>query len=346
DEEEATQGFRFMGQRFVLDAYIFEQMIWREVGTMGNERWLPKGLDVFAALGNDEAYALLDEMGETEYANYDEQMSKVRGEIAALEMDSWTQNLYWNWLYALRAVVSTKNEAYPPFMRTEAWAHKELHTALGSWTELKHDTILYAKQVMAEMGGGPMEEVIPRSYVEPNPEAYARLLALTRMTRDGLAERGILTDQSRWRLEELDDQLTFLQRIAEAELSGGTISEEDYERLKYFGGWLERMTMAAADAEGEFSNVFGEDEQAAIVADVATDPNGYALEEATGRIYEIFVVVPDGSGGLQIATGGIYSYYEFAWPISDRLTNETWRAMLDAGNQPAQPDWTSSFIAP
>ncbi|MGC9356776.1 MAG: DUF3160 domain-containing protein, partial [Anaerolineae bacterium] len=33
DEEEATQGFRFMGQRFVLDAYIFEQMIWREVGT-------------------------------------------------------------------------------------------------------------------------------------------------------------------------------------------------------------------------------------------------------------------------------------------------------------------------
>ena len=51
DEEEATQGFRFMGQRFVLDAYIFEQLIWREVGEFGNERWLPKGLDVFAVQG-------------------------------------------------------------------------------------------------------------------------------------------------------------------------------------------------------------------------------------------------------------------------------------------------------
>ena len=53
---------------------------------------------------------------------------------------------------------------------------------LSSWTELKHDTILYAKQVMAEMGGGPEEEP-PKGYVEPNPEAYARLLALVEMTQ-------------------------------------------------------------------------------------------------------------------------------------------------------------------
>ncbi len=98
DEEEATQGFRFMGQRFVLDAYVFEQLIWREVGEFGNERWLPKGLDVFAAMGNAEAYAILDEMGETDYLRYDEQLDKVQAEIAGLEIDSWTQNLYWNWL--------------------------------------------------------------------------------------------------------------------------------------------------------------------------------------------------------------------------------------------------------
>ncbi|MEA3341805.1 MAG: DUF3160 domain-containing protein, partial [Chloroflexota bacterium] len=32
DKEQVTQGFRFMGQRFVLDAYIFDEMTWREVG--------------------------------------------------------------------------------------------------------------------------------------------------------------------------------------------------------------------------------------------------------------------------------------------------------------------------
>ncbi len=345
DEDEATQGFRFMGQRFTLDAYIFEQLVWREVGEMGNERWLPKGLDVFAALGNEEAYAILEELGETAYVNYDSQLAKVQGEIGALGLDSWTQNVYWNWLYALDAVVAPKGEAYPPFMRTEAWARKDLHTALGSWTELKHDTILYAKQVMAEMGGGG-PEVLPRGYVEPNPEAFARLLALTRMTQEGLAEQGILTDQSRWRLSELEETLIFLLRVAEDELAGTPLSEDDYARLKMFGGWLERMTLAAADTEPDsHSNVFSEDEQAAIVADVATDPNGFVLEEATGRIFEIFVVVPDGQGGLVLARGGIYSYYEFPWPMDDRLTNEAWRAMIEAGTQPAPPVWTSSFIA-
>ncbi len=347
DEDEATQGFRFMGQRFTLDAYIFEQLVWREVGDFGDERWLPKGLDVFAAMGSEEAYALLEELGETTYANYDSQLAKVQGEIAGLELDSWTQNVYWNWLYALQALTAPKGESYPPFMRTRAWSHKDLHTALGSWTELKHDTILYAKQIMAELGGGGWEEIPPRGYVEPNPEAFARLLALTRMTQEGLQERGILTDQSRWRLEELENMLVFLQRIAEAELSGDPISEDDYERLKYFGGWLERITMAAADTEpGDYSNVFSDDEQAAIVADVATDPNGFVLEEATGRIFEIYVVVPDGRGGLQLARGGIYSYYEFPWPMNDRLTNEAWRAMLESGEHPPQPAWTGSFIVP
>jgi hypothetical protein len=346
DEEEATQGFRFMGQRFVLDAYIFEQLIWREVGEFGDERWLPKGLDVFAAMGNEEAYAILDEMGETDYLNYDEQLAKVREEIAGLGIDSWTQNLYWNWLYALQAVVAPKDEGYPSFMRTQAWARKDLHTALGSWTELKHDTILYAKQVMAELGGGGMIPPPVRGYVEPNLEAYARMLALTRMTRAGLEEQGILTENVAFLLSELEGMLTFLQSIAERELAGGEISSDDYERIKFYGGWLERMTLAAADpTEGEgYATVFSEDEQAALVADVATDPNGQVLEEAIGRIYEIYAVVPDGVGGLQIARGGVFSYYEFPWEIRDRLTNEKWRAMVAAGEQPQQPEWTEAFI--
>jgi len=98
DRGEATQGFRFMGQRFVIDAYIFQQLIYANV----EGRFLPKGLDVFAAMGSEEAYRLLDEMGETRYPNYVEQMDKVRGEIAALEMDNWTQNLYWSWLYTFQ----------------------------------------------------------------------------------------------------------------------------------------------------------------------------------------------------------------------------------------------------
>lgn len=345
DEQQATQGFRFMGQRFVLDAYIFEQLVWRNVGVPGQERMLPKGLDVMAALGSEEAYAILTEMGETAYPNYPEQMAKLRSEVQALQIDSWTQNLYWAWLYALQPLLTKKGPQYPPFMQTQAWARKDLHTALGSWTELKHDTILYAKQVMAEMGGGPEPEP-PHGWVEPNPEAYARLLALARMTRMGLEQRGLLNENTDTNLYRLEDLLAFLLDVSQRELAGQLLTADDYERIKFYGGELEAITLAAADQEGEEGRpYFEEDQQAALVADVATDPTGKVLEEAIGRIFEIFVVVPDGQGGQHIAKGGVFSYYEFPWPMSNRLTDEAWRQMLESGQAPPQPEWTASFIA-
>ena len=345
DKAQVTQGFRFMGQRFTLDAYIFQQLIWRNVGVQGKERWLPKGLDVMAAMGSKEAYAILDQAGETAYANYAQRMSKVRDEISALQLDSWTQNLYWTWLYSLQPLVEPKGVQYPAFMQTQAWTRKDLHTALGSWTELKHDTILYAKQVMAEMGGGGEEPAPPRSWVEPNPEAYARLLTLTRMTNDGLKSRGLLSKNTGANLARLDSLLAFLLDVSQQELAGKTLSQTDYERIKYIGGELEAMTLAAADPQGEGRPFFSEDDQAALVADVATDPNGQVLEEATGRIFEIFAVVPDGRGGLHITKGGVFSYYEFPWSMQDRLTDESWRAKVKAGQAPPQPDWTKSFVA-
>jgi hypothetical protein len=343
DKEQVTQGFRFMGQRFVLDAYIFDELTWREVGTMDNPRMLPKGLDVMAALGSEEAYAILDAMGDTAVANYPEQMAKLRGEISALQLDSWTQNLYWTWLYAFQPLLEPKDVQYPAFMQTQAWTRKDLHTALGSWTELKHDTILYAKQSMAELGGGPPPEP-PHGWVEPNPEAYARLLALTRMTRDGLEGRDLLTENTAANLMRLDNLLEFLLDVAQRELAGEPLTGDDYDRIKFYGGELEAMTLAAADQEAEGSPFFEEDDQAALVADVATSADE-VLEEATGRVFEIYTVIPDGVGGLHVAKGGVFSYYEFPWPMDDRLTDEAWRAMLAAGEAPERPGWTASFVA-
>jgi hypothetical protein len=335
--DEETQGFRFMGQRFVIDAYIFQQLIYDHV----QDRFLPKGLDVLAALGSDEAYRLLDEMGETRYPGYVEQMGKVQGEIAALEMDSWTQNLYWSWLHALRSIISEKDSAYPAFMRTRAWTQKDLHTALGSWTELKHDTILYAKQAYAALTAMP-PQVQVAGYVEPNPEAYARLVSLTRMTLDGLESRGLLTSDDKESLVYLERLLLSLKAIAEKELRAESLTEEERQMINDYGDVLENLTVAAADKPHDGGSV---DEEAAVVADVATDPNSArVLEEAIGRIFEIYVVV-DADEELIITKGGAFSYYEFAWPMENRLTDESWREMLAGSEPPPRPEWTSSFVA-
>lgn len=339
DRDEATIGMRFMGQRFVLDAAIFQRLIEREVPG----RMVPRALDVFAGMGSEQAYSILKDEGETKYPNYEEQMAKVRNALKPLGLETWTQNLYWSWLYTLQPLLQEKGEGYPTFMRNEAWARKELNTGLGSWTELKHDTILYAKQSYAERGDGT--DRIPHGYVEPNPELYGRLASLTRMTMDGLHGRGLLPEADAKLLTDLTQVLERLEQIAEKELAGEELSKEDDHWIEEFGAKLEGLTMAAADPEDPNAppgRSYIESLDAAVVADVSTAP-GRVLEVGVGRIFPIYVVVPVG-GRLQVNKGGVFSHYEFVQQQSDRLNDEAWRAQLEK-QAPPLPKWTESFIA-
>lgn len=356
NETEQTKGLRLMGQRFVPDAYIFRQLIYRNVGTREHRRGLPMGLDLMAAMGSGRAYQILEENGQTAYENYPQQMQKARSWLSGLDVAEWTETLYNAWIYTFYPILDEPGEGYPAFMRSQAWQDKQLNSALGSWAELKHDTILYAKQVYAEMGGGPPapEPVPPKGYVEPVPQFYARLAALTTMTLDGLDQRGLLTDLDRDNLKRLQTLASSFQEMAEKELAGQPLTQEEYDLIRFYGGELEHLVMASADTDNldEFAPRFmAEEPQAAVIADVATDPgaeNGpTVLEEGVGRIAEIHVITPvvqeDGSIVLQVAKGGVFSYYEFAWPADDRLTDEKWRELLDSGQAPAVPGWTNSF---
>jgi len=155
----------------------------QEVGSnsLGAQRMLPRGLDIPAAMGSTEAYTILQSMKETDYRNYPENMSKMKTYISGLKNEIWQQNLYWSWLYALKPLVQEKPEGYPPFMRNSAWMRKELNTYLGSWTELKHDTILYAKQVYAEGCFVDKNVIDDRGYVEPDPHVYAGFFEMPRL---------------------------------------------------------------------------------------------------------------------------------------------------------------------
>jgi hypothetical protein len=137
-----------MGQRFVPDAYVFRELIFRNVGTLEDPRSLPKGLDFFAAMGSERAYQHLDEMGETHFANYPEQMQKMQDWMSGLTVGEWTETLYNTWLYTFDPLIAVPGEGYPEFMQSPAWLDKQLNTVLGSWSELKHDTILYAQSAL------------------------------------------------------------------------------------------------------------------------------------------------------------------------------------------------------
>ena len=140
-----------------------------------------------------------------------------------------------------------------------------------------------------------------------------------------------------------------LKIISEKELNNEKLTDDEYELIRSYGGQLEHFWLEVNRDEPAYKETGSQrdylnENPAAIVADVATDPNGQVLEVGTGKISEIYVVVPI-DGKLKIAKGGVYSYYEFTWPMSDRLTDKKWRELLNSGQAPALPSWTDTFVA-
>jgi len=352
--EEVTRGFRFMGQRFIPDSYIFQQLVYDRVrlyrGTgqpftrvdtvAGPIRGFPRGLDVASVLGSRRAEEIVAAEGDAEYDGYPELLARLRSEFASLPAEQWVENLYWNWLYSLRPLLEVKSEGYPVFMQNEAWADKDLHTFLGSWAELRHDTILYAKQSYTIIATGLMPEPKPaRGYVEPQPEVYARLAALCKQMRVGLEDRGLLNPEYTDRLNRMESLLLSLKTMAEKELSGQPLTEEEYAQIRNIGDALEGLTTFSVEVSGQITSEA--DERMAIVADVHTEGNsGQVLEEGVGDAFTIYVVAPV-EGQQVVAQGGVFSYYEFKQPLSDRLTDEAWQALEP---KPDLPRWTASFI--
>ncbi len=352
--EEVTQGFRFMGQRFVPDSYVFQQLVYNRVGRYegngqpftlstseaGPVRGLPRGLDLLAVLGSPRALQILQEEGDTAYQGYPQQLAKLQGEFAALPDEQWTENLYWNWLNTLRPLLDEPKQGYPAFMQNSAWTDKSLHTALGSWAELRHDTILYAKQSYTMRATSIMPEPqMPRGYVEPEPEVFARLAALAGQMRRGLDQRGLLNDEYRSKLQGAEDLFLALKTMAEKELQNQPLTDDEYRMIDHVGSRLKALTTFSANVQGKVASET--DNRMAIVADVHTDTNmGRVLEEGVGDAFVIYVIVPV-EGRPVLATGGVVSYYEFTQPMDNRLTDEAWQAMQ---SRPESPAWTASFI--
>ena len=89
-----------------------------------------------------------------------------------------------------------------------------------------------------------------------------------------------------------------------------------------------------------------------MVVDIATDPNGSVLEAATGDPSQIIVAVQV-DGKIKLASGSVYTFYQFEQPLNDRLTDTQWRVMMgieandDMEYQKTtdikQPAWTDSY---
>ena len=337
-----TTGFRFLGQRYAPDSEILGKLVFPAVGRdpSGQQRFMPTGLDVAAVFGSAAALSILEERGDFDFAHYADSVASLAEMVDSYTETDWHSTLYMSWLHCLYLLQAERGEGYPDFMRTPAWDRHTLSNFLASWAMLRHDTILYVKQSYTMTAGcapGPFDEPVPSAgFIEPVPEVYAELRATLEMARRGLDAYGVLDGDVDSRFNNAISLLQTMQDIAERELAGETITPEDADFLKGFAGYLEGAIAWGGDTT--------EGLETSLVADVHTDQNSSSvLEVASGDLDYCMVVYRRPDGHVETAIGPVLSYYEFTWPMSDRLTDEAWREMLDAGTV-ERPTWTEAFL--
>ena len=101
---------------------------------------------------------------------------------------------------------------------------------------------------------------------------------------------------------------------------------------------LDNLTLRVLSEEAyDWWNVEGPDKNMPVIADVHT-ANNLALEVGVGKAHAIYAIV-EIEGKFKLTKGAIFSFYEFPWQSSDRLTDEKWQEMLQNGKAPEQPGW-------
>lgn len=342
EAEKITQqvGFRLLGKRFTYDAFVFSRLTFPAVGTEKEPRNLPRPEDVMAILGSKAAYELTSPFAE-KYRNYGFNRRSLIGATASFLTSQKTDTVYTAWLRALSDSFADSGSQQFFYRDGGMWKWKKLLTASASWTELKHDTVLYAKQSGAEMGDGSewipgeFEPPRPRGYVEPQPQAFSRVLQASEKLKDVLLF--MKKSSSKYSDGEYERKLALFAKlcadardIAEKEVRAQPLTTKDFARIEALSRAFTSDLLLPEGMFGADDDTAREQMKMALVTDVATDYlSGSVLHAATGAPRRIFVYVDDDSAGPRVTTGLVYSYYEFERTLGEgRMTDEEWKPLV------------------
>ena len=348
--------FNLFGQRFTADSFILSKLVYDNIHFQGRsvERMLPRGLDMAAALGSDlAAHELKQEIQTYPYAA---NLMACQDYINSYQPKDWNATLYNRWINILKALDDdhSKKPFFPQTMKTKAWGQKQLQTQLASWSQLRHNSALYAKQ---SYSAGIFCEY-PKGYIEPYPEVYRQLGEFAEAMQK-CVEQSNLPESRKKRLAEFWGQFskiqTTLQALSLKQLKGEAFTKEENTFIKKtidqkgegcgpptYDGWYADLFLKRSDSF----------EWEPEIIDIHTSPDNRGistcLEVATGDVNFIVAAIDNGKDKTTYV-GPAFSYYEFIKSLNggeNRLTDEEWGEMLYKGTTPARPEWIKVFQGP
>jgi hypothetical protein len=316
---------------------------------------------------------------------YQHHLAALRTVIDAQRPDTWKASLYNGWLAALRELSNpTTTPEYPEAMRTRSWAMKTLNTQLASWTQLRHDNILYAKPSYTPPAGCSY----PDGFVEPVPGFWQKMSELADLGASlssnltfqvtnyvqprvqGDPGYFVSSDDLRKRIHScmtnFSAKMKILKEISEKELRQEPLSTAEsaflqnlityqgtfYEPVTKYNGWYPGLYFPATAMLTQQGSGKGLAAWDALVADVHSDapddltgdPGGI-LHEGVGNVNLLMIAVDNGPDRA-IYAGPVLSHFEFTTPWPQRLTDAAWKNRVAGGAQPPNPEWTRSYLAP
>ena len=336
------------GQRFIMDSYLLGHTVEWYV----QNRNKPMLEEVAFCLGNNAGLSVV----KNDVAVYTASLGDYKPLHARLGASRalfdaypyWDRNLYTIWLDALRELSKALPATAPQVMRTGQWQDKQMNAQLASWAQLRHNTLLYAKQSYT---GGVMCKY-PKGYVEPYPAFYRKIGKIMQglstifgpvlYSQDFFSNWAAVTDT--------------LAAMADSELVGRELNAQyigflnkmvvDNPRPGCGGpahiGWYPQLYFSA---DGESAKP--------CIADVHTippsiiKPDDMVLHAATGCAQAIIVQVATDDTCATLYAGAVGSYYQVDVSPIARKTDSEWLTMFTnsftASTPISQPAWFEQY---
>eukprot|EP01113_Clastostelium_recurvatum_P023444 TRINITY_DN279_c1_g2_i7.p1 TRINITY_DN279_c1_g2~~TRINITY_DN279_c1_g2_i7.p1 ORF type:complete len:870 (-),score=157.22 TRINITY_DN279_c1_g2_i7:63-2672(-) len=382
---EMPRSFTFMGKRFALDGWAMSKVVADQVFWNGEKvlRKRTSSVEVaYSIFGNTDAVPILTERMTAPKSEkdrfrdglpYHHNLLAVKETVDQLNDNTWFSSVHMSWLRMLRSLSEpiAKDPRYPQSMRTKAYAMKRLTSQLGSWSQLRHDNLLYVDQPRSFACGCSY----PAGFVEPFVGFWSSVEDVCMSLKSALTKTEFpdIPPQNNspfnWQKETLANvkqrEIDFLNKfartvrmlrdISEKELQSQPLDDQQETFLRTVmegAGFMSGMSRWSGWYCELFYGGYGfADKKDLIVSDVFTDgpdprlgDEGCVLHMGLGRPRTMYISIDNGGDTCTYA-GPVYNLYEFEMPGLQRLNDKEWKGMVKGGKMPPKPDWTKSYIA-
>lgn len=347
DSEKAkdiTAGFLFFGEKFTIDSYLFDEVTaWsaeKEFAFMPNMQTamiIPEILESNSKaaelvnlwmMAREQKWDIREWWIYSQFSSYNDvkanAIEKIKYEI---ENGSIMDSVYHKWIDMIGYLINDNEGNAPYFKIDPTYILKSLVTYMWSYTELKHDTLLYVKQNYAELGWAgwgcdiminPIALPVPKWYIEADLDVLNKLIELNSET---MSDFDWLPEEALANFIEFDKFLQHIRAVLIQQMNNEVISDEDFEWMRTAYTVLWRIVFPTMSPD-----VTEKEMRSALIADIFTSEGPNPLYEAVGRP-AIMLVMIDDVNGKRVALGPVFTHYEFY--ESDDIVEANWSRLND-----------------